>query len=135
MEWQYSCHARYFLYEVHPCDQFVTFNSIGATLYWAFLKLLHREYIDAYTTIVSCGTDMRLSWTEHTLLKYFRNCDDDHHPNAHACRLKLRLVLKHSPIFPDDWPIIKDHEGDSSPLADEYSSYITKGHMYPLHVV
>ena len=126
MEWQYSCHARYFLYEVHPCDQFVTFNSIGATLYWAFLKLLHREYIDAYTTIVSCGTDMRLSWTEHTLLKYFKNCDDDHHPNAHACRLKLRLVLKHSPIFPDDWPIIKDHEGDSSPLADEYSSYITK---------
>ena len=35
-------------------------------------------------------------------------------------------MLQHSPIPPDNWPIVKDREGDSSPLANEYSSYITK---------
>ena len=93
--WHYSCNSRYFLYEVHPSDTFVLFKSIGATLYWAFLKLMHREYIDAFQAIVSCGTDMRLTWSEFTMLSYFKACEDDHHPNAHACLLKLRLVLQY----------------------------------------
>ena len=56
---------------------------------------MHREYIDAFQAIVSCGTDMRLTWSEFTMLSYFKACEDDHHPNAHACLLKLRLVLQY----------------------------------------
>jgi hypothetical protein len=123
--WHYSCNSRYYLYEVHPSDTFVLFNSIGATLYWAFLKLLHREYIDAYQAIVSCGTDMRLTWSEFTMLSYFKSCDKDHHPNAHACRLKLRLALQYSPI--KKWPVCENGgAGGKSPFASNYSSYLTK---------
>ena len=124
MIWQYSCNARYYMYEVHPSDTFVSFTSIGATLYWAFLKLLHREYVDAFAAIVSCGTDMPLQWSEHTMLSYFAACDDDHHPDAHACRLKLRLALQHSPIF--QWPTVQDKKGDASPLCEQFGSYLTK---------
>ena len=124
IDWQYSCNARYYLYEVHPSDTFVLFTSIGATLYWAFLKFLHREYVDAFAAIISCGTDMPLTWSEQTMLSYFNECKDDHHPHAHACRLKLRLALQHSPI--DEWPIIEDKKGKKSPLCDEYEAYLTK---------
>ena len=122
--WQDACNARYYLYEVHPSDTFVTFTSIGSTLYWAFLKLLHREYTDAYTAIVSCGTDMKMRWSEYIMLTYFKRCEGDYHPDCHACLLKLRLALQHSPI--STWPVIPDNDGDSTPFCENYSAYITK---------
>eukprot|EP00949_MAST-11_sp_MAST-11-sp1_P002253 g2253.t1 len=130
IRWQSSCNARFFLYDVHPSEQFVQFSTVGSALYWAFLKLLGRDYRQAFKTIISCGTDMPLSWSERTILSFFTACVDDKHPNAHACLLKLRLVLMHSPIR--DWPVCGDvgQGNDWPPFVKDYASYISKrGHV------
>lgn len=116
-DWLESCDARYFLYPVHPSNTFVTYGSVGATLYWAFLKFMHRQYEAAFRAIESCGTDMPLSSSEMAILQMFKAANDDMHPDAHACRLKLRLSLFFSTSI--RWPIVAD-------LAKEYASYLTK---------
>ena len=76
----------------------MTFKSVGATIYWAFCKFMHRQYAEAFSAIHSCATDMPLRWSEKVMLGHFALGNDDKHPDAHACRLKLRLSLLHSPM-------------------------------------
>ena len=108
--------------QVHASNEFVIYSSVGATLYWAFAKLLAREYEQAYAAIGSCGTDMRLRHDEAFMVRLFQCTTDDKHPDAHACRVKLRLVLLHSPPMPPDnecWPKLDD-------FTDEFCCYLTK---------
>ena len=84
-------------------------------LYFAFCKLMARSYEEAFDALGACVTDMRLSDDELLMLSYFNATMDDSHPNAHACRLKLRCCLIYAPIF--GWPFALDKE---------YSAYISK---------
>ena len=135
IRWISACDARCFSFPVHPSNAFVTFKSVGATIYWAFCKFMHRQYADAFSAINSCATDMPLRWSEKVILGYFALGNDDKHPNAHACRLKLRLSLLHSPI--KYWPICSDEKGGAAvsfgeggdsncTLVQEYKAYLTK---------
>ena len=95
--WVEVCDSRYFLYEVHASKAFVMFKSIGAALHWGSTKLLHREYSAAFAAIGSCLTDMPLRPSEVELISSFKSSNRDFHPDSHACRLKLFLVLKNNP--------------------------------------
>ena len=62
---------------------------------------------------------MRLSDDELLMLSYFRETIDDKHPDAHACRLKLRCCFVYAPLY--SWPY---------DVRKEYMAYITKiGHV------
>ena len=135
VQWISACDARCYSFPVHPSNAFVTFKSVGATIYWAFCKFMHRQYTEAFSAIHSCATDMPLRWSEKVMLGHFALGNDDKHPDAHACRLKLRLSLLHSPIR--SWPICSDgaggagvsfgEGGDSKcTLIQEYQAYLTK---------
>lgn len=65
--------------------------------------------------------DMELDGAESTYLGMFGQTLEDHSPDAHACRLKLRLALMYCPIKPDDWPI-----GGLEGLLEDFASYVDK---------
>ena len=52
------------------------------------------------------------------MLGMYTSADDDKHPDAHACRLKLRLAFLHSPIT--DWPVVAD-KGTTPTFAEDYT--------------
>jgi hypothetical protein len=91
--WLYDCHSRTFSYEMHVSGRFVLFPSVSATFYWAYCMLLGRNYKDAAIATDSCDTDMPLTRSQQLFLKYFDSTTSDKHPDAVACRLKLRLAL------------------------------------------
>lgn len=119
--WQQRCEMRTFVYEVHSSNELVLFPSLGSTLYWAYSKLLHREYAAAFLALTSCCTDMELDSAESAFLAMFANTLDDHSPDAHACRLKLRLSLVYCPSQPMLWPV-----GGLEGLMADFVSYLGK---------
>ena len=69
--WEANCASRVYTFEVHASNSSFVFNSLGATLYFAFCKLLARCYEEAFSAIDACVTDMRLSPDEYEMLVRF----------------------------------------------------------------
>ena len=57
------------------------------------LRLLSRDYIGAIKILATCQTDSQLSAETKWVLTQFNYSADDMHPNAHAVRLKLTLLV------------------------------------------
>lgn len=111
------------MYEVHESRGFVEFPSLGASLYWAYLKLVHRAYAAAFSALAACTSDAPLSGAEHALRASFRTTTcDDRHPDAHACRLNLRLALVH--VAPDALEF--DEEDDIADAIDAYEYFVKR---------
>lgn len=87
-----------YTFRVHASQHTLEFRSLGGMLYYAHAKLLARDYEAAFAMTTACVTDMSLSRQEWRMLEYFSETTDDLHPDAHACRLKLRAVLAHAPL-------------------------------------
>ena len=62
VQWVSACDSRCYSFPVHPSNAFVTFKSVGATIYWAFCKFMHRQYAEAFSAIIAkhrCRCDGR----------------------------------------------------------------------------
>ena len=90
-----------------------------SALYWAYSKLAARQYVSAYRALESAGTDMPLSWAERTVIGMFKGISEDNHPDAHACRLKLRLAMIYAPL--SQWPV-----GSEQFVFSDYINYLGK---------
>jgi len=118
--WQAACgSARTCVYEIHSSGEFVLYPSVLSALYWAYSKLAARRYISAFRALESAGTDMPLSWAERTVIEMFKDISDDNHPDAHACRIKLRLAMIYAPL--SNWPV----RGEDFVIQD-YTNYLSK---------
>ena len=116
----YRCgSARTCVYEIHSSGEFVLYPSVLSALYWAYSKLAARQYVSAYRALESAGTDMPLSWAERTVIGMFKGISEDNHPDAHACRLKLRLAMIYAPL--SQWPV-----GSEQFVFSDYINYLGK---------
>ena len=84
--------AAYFTYPIHSSGCFMSSRSIASSLYLLVLRLMSRNYRDAYRLIESCVCDNVLTPQEKQIYDVIGTIKDDFHPDVHACRLKLYFV-------------------------------------------
>jgi hypothetical protein len=84
--------STYFIYPVHSSGCFMSSRSIGATLYLVVLRLLTRNYTEAYRLIESCVCDRPLTAQERQIFELIGNNPDALLADNYACRLKLYFV-------------------------------------------
>ena len=82
----------YFIYPIHSSGCFMSSRSIASSLYLLVLRLMSRNYRDAYRLIESCVCDNVLTPQEKQIYDVISTIKDDFHPDVHACRLKLYFV-------------------------------------------
>jgi hypothetical protein len=90
--WSASLSSRYYMYPVHVSSSFLLTRGLNSALYLLLLRLLHRAYDDAYRLTDSVASDTALNAEGATIFAALKFASDDHHPDAHACRLKVSLV-------------------------------------------
>ena len=56
-------------------------------------RFLHRDYSDVFRLADSIATDTKLNDEGSSLFKGLSEVMDDSHPDAHACRMKISLVV------------------------------------------
>ena len=84
--------SAYFIYPVHSSCCFLSSRSIASSLYLLVMRLMSRNYRDAYRLIESCACDRLLTAQERQIFDVIGTIKDNYHPDAHACRLKLFFV-------------------------------------------
>jgi hypothetical protein len=84
--------AAYFTYPIHSSGCFMSSRSIASSLYLLVLRLMSRNYRDAFRLIESCVCDSVLTPQEKQIYDVIGTIKDDFHPDVHACRLKLYFV-------------------------------------------
>jgi hypothetical protein len=87
--WAASLSSRYYMYPVHVSTSFLLTKGLNAALYLLLLRLLHRDYDDAYRLADSVATDTAFSDEGLGIFRALANAGDDAHPDAHAVREKL----------------------------------------------
>jgi thiol-disulfide isomerase/thioredoxin len=83
---------RFFLYPIHVSFSFLLTKGVNSALYLMLLRLLHRDYAEVFRLADSIATDTQFNKEGLDIYKRFTNANDDWHPDAHACRLKISLV-------------------------------------------
>eukprot|EP01033_Poteriospumella_lacustris_P010457 gene10460-7435_t len=83
---------RFFLYPIHVSFSFLLTKGVNSALYLMLLRLLHRDYAEVFRLADSIATDTEFNKEGISIYKRFTNANDDWHPDAHACRLKISLV-------------------------------------------
>ena len=96
--WQQVMETHFYLYSVHASHTFLIPPTVASALYLVLLKMLNREYSEAFGMIDgSIGSiDTLFSPEEQWIFDQFSRTNDDGHPDAHACRLKLTLAVMYS---------------------------------------
>lgn len=83
---------RFFLYPVHISFSFLLTKGLNSALYLMLLRFLHRDYAEVFRLSDSIATDTKLNAEGLEIYKAYKSINDDWHPDAHACRLKISLV-------------------------------------------
>lgn len=91
-EWIKHVQVKYFMYPVHISMSFLFTPSLSSALYLLLLKMLHRDYEEAHMVCNSIATDARLNEEEEQIFRALRMTCTDHHPDAHANRLKVPYI-------------------------------------------
>jgi hypothetical protein len=115
-DWLAVMDTRFFLYPVHISHTFLLTPTQSSAVYLIFLRLLARQYAHAFQVVQSCEADVKLRDDESWVLKQLEKTQEDVHPDAHATRLKLSLVIMHSgEKFP--WRLQEEYMGYCDKLA------------------
>jgi hypothetical protein len=94
--WLEVMDTRYFLFPVHSSQSFLIYPTLGSTLYLVLSKFLKRKYTEAMKMCKSCFVDVPFSMEEQWIFSQLGKVMDDYHPDAHAIRLRLSLMVQHS---------------------------------------
>ena len=72
----------------------------ASALYLLLLRYLNRSYKSVAHLVDTVSSDTDLSVEENNSLQFMTNSKNSHdaHPDAHACRLKISLVMLDSPV-------------------------------------
>jgi thiol-disulfide isomerase/thioredoxin len=87
---------RFFLYPVHVSFSFLLTKGLNSGVYLMLLRFMHRIYDEVFRLADSIATDNKFNADGLQVFKAFDRCNDDWHPDAHACRLKIFLVTMDS---------------------------------------
>jgi thiol-disulfide isomerase/thioredoxin len=92
--WMEVMSRRYYLYPIHTSKTFLDTTSLASRLYLILLKFLRRDYVGAVKLINVIAIDVLFTSEEQWVFNLIQQRTlDDHHPDAHACRLKLLLAV------------------------------------------
>ena len=95
--WQEVMERRYFLLPIHTSKTFLITTTLSCRLYLILLKLLARQYEEAYRLIEVCAIDTKFTPEETWVFNLIQErAERDSHPNAEAIRLKLILAIMYS---------------------------------------
>lgn len=83
---------RFFLYPVHISFSFLLTKGVNSALYLMLLRFLHRDYAEVFRLADSIATDTVFNNEGLSIFQNFGAVNNDFHPDAHACRLKISLV-------------------------------------------
>ena len=83
---------RYFLYPVHVSLSFLLTKGLNSAIYLMLLRFLHRDYAEVFRLADSIATDTNFNAEGSVIFQRFAGTNNDWHPDAHACRLKIALV-------------------------------------------
>lgn len=97
-DWHNALSQRYFLYPVHVSLSFLMSKGIDSGLYLLLLRFFHRDYLQVFRLADSIATDTAFSPAGLRIFHALALANDDFHPNAHACRLKISLVTMDSGV-------------------------------------
>ena len=114
-EWYAALDTCYYLYSVHVSLAFLFSSTLASSMYLLSLRFHHRQYDEVFRLSESIGTDAEFSPEEMNIFKSLKRLGNDHHPDAHACRLKISLVTIDAPVYCCPWD-----------LTVECSKYVTK---------
>lgn len=84
---------KYFLYPVHVSKTFLLHRSLASALYLLVLRLLNRNYQDAFSLANAISTDKEYSLAERCIFSYLAEAVFDQHPDANACRLHIAHAI------------------------------------------
>jgi len=96
--WIAATAQRYFLYPVHVSLSFLMSKGIDSALYLLLLRLYNRDYAAVFRLADSIATDTAFSLAGRTIFSAIAGANDDWHPDAHACRLKIAIVTVDSGV-------------------------------------
>lgn len=90
--------ARHYLYPVHPSLRVLCSRTLASSLYLLLMHLAHRQYDAVLKLADACMADTRLSAEEEQLWAAIEEAGNiDHHPEAHAARLKVHVPASPRP--------------------------------------
>lgn len=87
-----SLAERYFLYPVHISFSFLLTKGVNSAIYLLLLRFLHRDHAEVFRLADSIATDNAFNKEGLDIFQRLQAANDDCHPDAHACRLKIFLV-------------------------------------------
>jgi hypothetical protein len=98
--WNARLEHPYYIYPVHVSLSFLYSTTLASALYLLLLRYLARLYTSVVQLVDTVSSDTGLTDEEHATLHFMtsRKNAPDEHPDAHACRLKISLVLLDSPV-------------------------------------
>ena len=97
-EWYAALDTCYYLYNIHVSFAFLLSNTFASSLYLLSLRFLHRQYDEVFRLADTIGTDAEFSVEELNIFGSLGRLQNDCHPDAHACRLKISLVTMDAPV-------------------------------------
>ena len=119
-DWAAALENAYYVYPVHVSLSFLFSTTLASALYLLLLRFLHRDYVGTFELCDTVSCDTNLTLEEAQIVAWLGSSINsiDKHPDAHACRLKISLVMLDAPVtLPWD-------------LTSELAGYIAKlGHV------
>ena len=91
--WQQVMDTRYYLYPIHTSKCFLLPKSLSSSLYLLLLRMLNKQYREAFEMIESCYVDTPFTAEESWVFDQFSRIKDDMHPDAHASKIKLSIAV------------------------------------------
>ena len=115
-KWEQALENPYYVYPVHVSLCFLSSTTLASALYLLLLRSLARQYHAVVQLVDTIASDTDLTAEEANSLAFLNSSRNspDAHPNAHATRLKISLVMLDSPVSPP-WD-----------LSQEMSAYVRK---------
>jgi len=107
-EWNGNLKSPNLYFPVHLTSCFLFSQSLTSAMYLLLLRFLNRDYCEVFRLAEACVSDEQLTPDEEQVFCCLAYVNDDHHPDAHACRLKVLLVLNHSSVVMGLWDL--EHE-------------------------
>ena len=113
-EWTDMMDTGYYCYPVHVSLSFMITTGLNSALYLLLARFLNRDYVAVTHLTESVASDVAFSNEERSVLHALYCAREDRHPDAHACRLRISLVLYGSGV---DLPWN---------ITNEMAGYVTK---------
>ncbi|GAB5356506.1 hypothetical protein AAMO2058_000295800 [Amorphochlora amoebiformis] len=110
--WHSNMNSRFYLYPVHGSMTFFNTPTLASAMYLILLRMQLRQYEAAFNVVQSCEADCKLTKDEAFVFQQLVELANDHHPDAHAVKLKFSLVVMHCGTSIEElWELQQEYQG------------------------